>query len=878
MKKFILLCISTLALHGCHLRDDIYDSINKEVSKSKEITSFSIVSPASIGIIDETSKVISITVPFGTDVTALTAEFTITGIKAVINKVDQTSGLTKNDFTHPVIYSIYAENETAADYTVTVTVALNDAKEITSFVLDGVSGAIGFNSITLTLPYGSSVINRIPTITHTGASISPTAGSAQNFTGPVDYTVTAADGSTRVYTVTVTVALNSSKNITSFVILGIPGTIAGNNISLTVPYGTSVSSLIPTIAHTGASINPASVSTQDFSLPVDYTVTAADGSTKLYTVTVTVALNSAKDITSFEILGVSGTIGANTVALTIPYGTSVASLTPTIAYSGDSISPASGTPQDFSSPVDYTVTAADGTTKMYTVTVSVALNSAKDITGFSFSGVNSVAVISTNTIAVTVPDGTSLVSLIPIITITGNSISPNSGITQDFTGIINYTVTAADSSTKNYSVTVSVASSLDSTNADLSSITVNKGSLQPSFVSSTLSYLDAPIPYTDDVAPAYNSTQSASITSTTAFSGASVKINGTSVSSGTPVLYTSLLVGPTSLSIVVTALDGSTTKTYTVVMYRAIPVFKTNQSTTYTNYDDGYYQRGVAWPVSRFVDNADGTITDNMTGLMWNQDGNGMGSAKILTDAIAYCSGLGTGGYNNWRVPNVRELRSLIDYEFGTGSFIKLNSSGFSNVQNGYYWSSTTTSGNAWVDYMYNGRFVTYSTSMTYFVLPVRSTSSVISVTGQTAINVTGDDGSTQYGVQAPSIRFRNNGDGTITDNQTGLTWLADANIFGSNVDWNTALTVNGTSHAGYTDWRLPTINELESIMDYSQTAVNTWLTGQGFSNVQPDYYWSSTTDMLGAPNAVVFSFVEGRENAQVKTSISFVIPVREAR
>src|SRR6185295_7950019 len=146
----------------------------------------------------------------------------------------------------------------------------------------------------------------------------------------------------------------------------------GTSISLTVPFGTDLTSLTPTVAITGASVSPASGATQDFSDPVVYTVTAADLTTKAYTVTVSVAPSSAKDITQFTILGVDGTINGTNISLTVPFGTNRTSLTPTIAITGASVSPASGAAQDFTAPVIYTVTAADLTTKAYTVTVSVA--------------------------------------------------------------------------------------------------------------------------------------------------------------------------------------------------------------------------------------------------------------------------------------------------------------------------------------------------------------------------------------------------------------------------------------------------------------------------------------------------------------------------
>ena len=236
------------------------------------------------------------------------------------------------------------------------------------------------HTIVLSVAYGTNMTALVPTITITGASVSPASGTAQNFTSPVTYTVTAADSTTQAYTVTVTVALNPAKAITAFNFTtpAVTGTIteASHAIALTVPYGTSVTALVPTIIITGASVSPASGTAQNFTSPVTYTVTAADSTTQAYMVTVTVALNPAKAITAFNFTtpAVTGTIteASHTIALTVPYGTSVTALVPTITITGGSVSPASGTPQNFTNPVTYTVTAADSTTQAYTVTVTIA--------------------------------------------------------------------------------------------------------------------------------------------------------------------------------------------------------------------------------------------------------------------------------------------------------------------------------------------------------------------------------------------------------------------------------------------------------------------------------------------------------------------------
>lgn len=245
-------------------------------------------------------------------------------------------------------------------------------------------------------------------------------------------------------------AFEASKN--SGLAADAAGTITDTSIAVTLPSGTVVTSLTPTIAvSANASVSPASDAAQDFTSPVTYTVTAQDGSTKVFTVTVTVGASaSAKDITQFTILAVDGTISDTSIAVTVPGGTVLTSLTPTITITGASVDPASGAAQDFTNPVTYTVTAVDGSTKAYTVTVTTA--DAKDITQFTISGIDGV--IGGSHIAVSLPSGP-VDSLTPTIAVSaGASVSPDTGVAQDFTSPVTYTVTAADSSTKTYTVTV----------------------------------------------------------------------------------------------------------------------------------------------------------------------------------------------------------------------------------------------------------------------------------------------------------------------------------------------------------------------------------------------------------------------------------------
>jgi len=103
-------------------------------------------------------------------------------------------------------------------------------------------------------------------------------------------------------------------------------TIAGTNISITVPFGTDVTALAPTYTISGVSATPASGSPRNFTTPQTYTVTAQDSSTKAYLVTVTIApISSAKDILTF---GPGAVITGTSIAWTLPYGTAVTALAP----------------------------------------------------------------------------------------------------------------------------------------------------------------------------------------------------------------------------------------------------------------------------------------------------------------------------------------------------------------------------------------------------------------------------------------------------------------------------------------------------------------------------------------------------------------------
>lgn len=230
-------------------------------------------------------------------------------------------------------------------------------------------------------------------------------------------------------------------------------------VAISVPFGTDVTALVPSIATSAISVNPPSGVAQDFTNPVFYTVTAVDGSTATYTVTVNVAEGSAKEITSFNVPEASGAtiIDGTNISVFVPFGTAVTALVPSIAITGESVSPESGVAQDFTEPVVYTVTAADGSTQEYTVTAVVQANTEKEITAFEFADLGAVGVIDGTDVSVTVPFGTDVTALVPTITVSEQAtVSPESGAATDFTEPVVYTVTAGNGLVQEYTVTVTV--------------------------------------------------------------------------------------------------------------------------------------------------------------------------------------------------------------------------------------------------------------------------------------------------------------------------------------------------------------------------------------------------------------------------------------
>jgi hypothetical protein len=141
----------------------------------------------------------------------------------------------------------------------------------------------------------------------------------------------------------------------------------------------------------------------------------------------------------------------------------------------------------------------------------------------------------------------------------------------------------------------------------------------------------------------------------------------------------------------------------------------------------------------------------------------------------------------------------------------------------------------------------------------------------------TGQDGDLKAGVAWPAPRFVVGTGATaacVTDKLTGLMWVGAPSL--SFDTWANALTsANGLTLCGFSDWRLPNINELESLVNSEVVDQATSLNTQGFTGVQASYYWSSSSYAGSPANAWIVSMYDGFVYAVDKTLSYYVWPVR---
>ena len=302
------------------------------------------------------------------------------------------------------------------------------------------------------------------------------------------------------------------------------------------------------------------------------------------------------------------------------------------------------------------------------------------------------------------------------------------------------------------------------------------------------------------------------------------------------------------------------------------PIVGTNQTISYNNttiitkptVGQDFYGQNSNYPgfSPNYVNNGDGTVTDMVTGLMWQNtlDHNGDGQINY-SDKLTYSEILNTadtcttGGHTDWRVPSLKEQYSLMmfsgndvsDYEGGTDGLTP-----FVNTEYFGFNYGDTEAGERIIDVQCAS--TTLFVGNTEMVFGVNFADGRIKGYGMTMMgeakkfNYLLCRGNVTYGQNS----FSDNGNGTITDAATGLMWMQEDSKIGMN--WEDALSyAENFTYGGKSDWRLPNVKELQSLVDYtrspettSSAAIDPLFKSTPITNeigeVDYPFYWSSTT------------------------------------
>ncbi len=296
----------------------------------------------------------------------------------------------------------------------------------------------------------------------------------------------------------------------------------------------------------------------------------------------------------------------------------------------------------------------------------------------------------------------------------------------------------------------------------------------------------------------------------------------------------------------------------TMITFADGPVLQTGQTQSYdadgnvvtdgSVKDDGYYQAGIARSYGRDGD----IVIDNTTGLEWednesiekqwvlDENYNGNDSNTSGDTATTYCEEFNLGNYEDWRLPSVKELQTIIN----SGETASAANNGiFTNIISTFYWTSTS-----------------------YFDFP-HAAFMIDFYAGQVTTNAKSNERYTRCvrGNQFVTSNYSRQND-IVSDISTGLYWQDNSEAKDLTLTWEAAIDYceNILTLGDYTDWRLPNKNELMHIVEHniSQPAIN-----GVFQNSESLPYWTSTTYDYRKTSAWTVNFKQGHVLAYTKTS-----------
>ncbi|MEY3321925.1 MAG: hypothetical protein RLZZ417_1508 [Bacteroidota bacterium] len=279
----------------------------------------------------------------------------------------------------------------------------------------------------------------------------------------------------------------------------------------------------------------------------------------------------------------------------------------------------------------------------------------------------------------------------------------------------------------------------------------------------------------------------------------------------------------------------------------------TGQTASYTNTpgEDSDYNINPPY----FINNGNGTITDTVTGLMWQQVD---GGEVTFDKAVIYANDLVLGGYSDWRMPSVLELNSLLNHDKNNPA---LNTTFFTATAAQYWWSGqkqVNDANKAWCANAGGGignhpinETVSAGGTKKFHVRAVRDISTPTTIPN----------------------RFVDNKNGTTTDQLTGLIWQQ---IPTDSMTWEQALiTAENLVSGGSSQWRMPNIKELQSISEVS--IYNPSISKTYFNGISTAWYWSSTSLANQSTKAWYLDTQFGITTQALKTNKLRLLAVRSA-
>ena len=257
--------------------------------------------------------------------------------------------------------------------------------------------------------------------------------------------------------------------------------------------------------------------------------------------------------------------------------------------------------------------------------------------------------------------------------------------------------------------------------------------------------------------------------------------------------------------------------------------------------------------VPSFTNNNNGTITDNITGLMWQQvDGGEM----TFESATTYCNSLTLGGLSGWRLPTPIEAYSILNHQ---NSNPAINTNFFTLTTAEYWWTSVFENNSTTKVWCTNAGGGIGNHPKTETI----SAGGTKKFHARAVRNVTIPTTITNH--------FTDNGD-TITDNLTQLVWQKIPNT--TALTWEQALVyAEGLTIGTSADWRMPNIKELQSLNN--ELVTNPSVFSPYFSNLGVKFYWSSTTLPNQTLSAWYWSTSFGITTYSAKTGTNYVLCVR---